>query len=372
MKKSLFATTVLFAIIFLPLHILPPILSNPEFRAQLGQTGGMLVSLAHHLGFTIAGITLLLLPPVWRSAIAGRPKSLAILSVLPPLVVLPGPLPFQLLGRFVGGMLAAALLTGFYRRMKENNDYQNLPAIFAMSALLLETCALITGWLVSAAGSSAGMQFGLGVTLVLALLITTEPGRATLPRQAASSNGRFSFSGSHAFMTIAIMAYGGFFLLLLLLGSLQAFEHASLISGVAIFSTAMAFSLGNMLPLHKLEFFQHRANPVRVGCAISAAGSALVWLGYANTSSLLLLPGVVLVALGNGITISRCFQNAALTSTDGFSAPLLTMIGVMLLPVVLTLGASMIKTSAPEVLLLAFSVACLIAFGIRNTRAVTA
>lgn len=372
MKNRLFATIPLFVLVFLPLHILPPVLSNLAYRTALGQSGAVLVSLAHHFGFAVAGVLLLLMSPKWRGAIVGSKRLLALLVLLPTLINLLAPLPCQLLGRFVGGMVSAALFSVFYRELKAGNDYQSLPAIFALSGLILESFALTTGWLVNSMGSAAGMQFHLAIAVVLTLLISVAPARTAITAPAASAPGNFSFSGSRAFMAIAVMAYGGFFLMLLLLGSLQSLQHGSLLSGIAIFSTALAFSVGNMLPLENFSFFRVAANPVRMGCAISVLGSSLVWFGHANGTTACLLSGVFLVALGNGITVARCFQNAVLSSADGFSAPLLTMVGIMALPITLTLGASLLRASAPMVQLLAFSMALMIALGIGKQRSVTA
>lgn len=370
MRKSLISSTALFVVAFLPLHVLPPLLSNISYRLAIGDSFAMIVSLTHQVCFAGAGVLILLSPARLREAIAKRPALLAALCVLPALISLLDSGMSQIIGKAASGLISAGLVASFYRRIKAENAYEQLPKIFGLSALVLESCALMVGYSTNSWGVSAGKWICAIVTVILALVVVNSKDE-NLPQifsRPHDGSAMFDFSGTASFMVVAVLAYGGFFLMLLSLGTLQFLPNGALISGVAIFSTAFAFSTGNLIPLERLALFSSHVAPVRLGCIISVSGSVLVWFGYTTASAASLLSGVVCVAFGNGITISRCFQKAILTSIDGFSAPLATMVAVMLLPVGLTFGSTLIGASAPVMQLLAFSIALLVILSINSNR----
>ncbi|MEO6147912.1 MAG: hypothetical protein ABIT70_12910 [Sulfuriferula sp.] len=353
--RLLLGRTCLFAAAFFPLHVAPPVLSHPQFSQALGQGNALSVALAYHLGFAVAAATMLMRGP-HALAIVERWRVAVLVSLLAGGATLLQTPSAQIIGRMVLGASAVVLLANFYRDLKRNGGYEQLPLIFGVSALGLESGGLAVGLVVERWGitPALGLSWALlvitGIVAVAALRQESNPLVMLEPVQ-------FNFSGSVAFMAVAILAYGGFFLMLLSLSTLDKLPNGSTVSGLAIFSTAFAFSSGNLLPLEKLKAIGSPTRLVLLGTACSSIGSLVLWYGLNISLAVFIVVGAATVAFGNGITISRSFQRASLVSTDGYSGSILTMLGVMSFTVMLTLVSGWIGASAPMMQTIAFLMA---------------
>ncbi|RYE02411.1 MAG: hypothetical protein EOP50_00055 [Sphingobacteriales bacterium] len=364
--QLLIGRTCLFAAAFFPLHVAPPVLSDQTFSDAMGSYNNVGLTLAYHVGFALAAVLMLIWGALAR-AIVGRWKLFAPITLIAGFATLTDISLLQVFGRLGLGGSAVVLLAGFYRNLKIDNGYHQLPMIFGLSALFLESGGLIVGLVVKNWGfrPALGLSWSfLAAASVCAVVLLREKNESSKVLEAV----RFDFSGSTAFMGVAVLAYGGFFLMLLSLSTLAGLPDGPIISGLAIFSTAFAFSAGNLIPFEKIKWIGSPAQLVLFGTLCSTIGSALVWHGIVSTRGLMIVSGAATVAFGNGITVSRCFQRASLVSSDGYSGSILTMLGVMVLTVVLTIGSETIGASAPIAQLLAFLLAFTVIFahGITN------
>jgi hypothetical protein len=91
-----------------------------------------------------------------------------------------------------------------------------------------------------------------------------------------------------------------------------------------------------LLPLERLGTFRTARLLVGAGLGLSLAGSLALWSAIREQAAVAIVCSTALVAFGNGLTISRCFQRATLVSPDGFSGALLTMACVMVVTISLS------------------------------------
>ncbi|WP_197326004.1 hypothetical protein [Ralstonia solanacearum] len=367
MSRALSMQIALFAGVFFPLHVLPPILSDAGFMPGTGDGLRQIVGLAYHLGFMAGAAAALSFGGtalVVRLEGARRWLALALIAAVAATLI-HDPV-VQILGRFAYGAGASLLLLLFYRDFARSRRYDRLPKVFGYAAILLETGGLVVGLIVTQRGSSVAIMVAIGVT-VLALLAggclasAAGPIAGTTFDTDGGTGGRArtgaSLSGPWVYMVTAMLAYAGFFLMLLTLGSLRGLDDGALTSGLAIFSTAFAFSAGNLV---RFERWAPLASPIKLvsfGVTLSLIGSLVSWSSIHAQASTGIVVGAMLVAFGNGITVSRCFQRASIASPDGYSGPLLTMAGVMALTVSLSIVGQLLGGSAPMVQFLAFAVA---------------
>ncbi|MHA6893116.1 hypothetical protein ACQUJT_03415 [Ralstonia pseudosolanacearum] len=369
MTRNLWILIALFASVFFPLHVLPPILSDAEFLWGAGNDLRQLVGLSYHVGF-IAGAAAMLacgsrLSALWQEA--SRRWAVLALMAAATITLVPHPTA-QILGRFSYGAGASFLLALFYREVAWSQRYDWLPKVFGYAAMLLETGGLIVGLVVARVGSAVGVMAATGLTLGALLIggcsgwsanrfagnkLNIDDGNA-IDRSAPP---RLSLSGSWVYMVTAMLAYAGFFLMLLTLGGLQGLDNGPETSGLAIFSTAFAFSAGNLVRFERWPLFAHPVRLVMLGVALSLGGSLFLWSSILAPNSIGIVVGAILVASGNGITVSRCFQRASISSPDGYSGPLITMTGVMVFTAGLSVAGHWLGGSTPMVQCLAFAAA---------------
>ncbi|MCW5321635.1 hypothetical protein D8B23_00980 [Verminephrobacter aporrectodeae subsp. tuberculatae] len=230
-----------------------------------------------------------------------------------------------------------------------------MEAIFGISALLLESGALMSGLTVNQGGWHSALL--LAVVLTLATLLPAIVGGEHAPEPAFAEVAKVDLSGSGAYMGAAVLAYAGFFLMLLALGALGAQPNGPIVSGFAIFSTAFAFSAGNLLPLERLGPFRTPRLLIAAGLGLSLVGSLVLWSAIREQAAVAIVCSTALVAFGNGLTISRCFQRATLVSPDGFSGALLTMACVMIVTISLSMAAGVLTGSFQGAQVVAFGLA---------------
>ena len=364
--RLLIGRTFLFAAAFFPLHVAPPVLSDHLFSAALGLSDSIWLTLAYHVGFALAAI-LMLIRARYARVLVDQWKMFVPITLVAGLATLTEFSMLQELGRLLLGSCAAVLLAGFYRNLKSDDGYQQLPMIFGLSALLLESGGLAVGLVVTKWGFQPALVLSW-LFLAIASVVAVGALREKSNLSEVVEDARFDFSGSAAFMSVAVLAYGGFFLMLLSLSTLADFKDGPVISGLAIFSTAFAFTAGNLLPFERLKWVGLPVQIVLLGTMCSTIGSALLWYGVVSSQGTLVIVSAATVAFGNGITVSRCFQRASLVSSDGYSGSILTMLGVMVLTVVLTIVSENIGASAPVSQVIAFLMAFSIIFvyGIKN------
>ncbi len=124
MSRALSMQIALFAGVFFPLHVLPPILSDAGFMPGTGDGLRQIVGLAYHLGFMAgAAAALSFGGPALVLRLEGARRWLALALMAAVAATLIHDPVVQILGRFAYGAGASLLLLLFYRDFARSRRY---------------------------------------------------------------------------------------------------------------------------------------------------------------------------------------------------------------------------------------------------------